>query len=310
MQSLDDYLFPRPLTFPMNSTSYRGRFAPSPTGSLHFGSLIAAVGSYLDARYHAGEWLVRIEDLDQTRQVPGAASAILHDLDAFGFQWDGEVIYQSHRSESYAAALEQLTQSSLAYPCCCTRKDISKVAQMGREGAIYPGTCRLGPRMEKATNCIRLVTQDMDITIDDRLQGRFTQNLEREIGDFIIRRADGFHAYQLAVVVDDAWQGITHVVRGADLINSAPRQRYLQQLLNLDQPSYLHLPLATDSTGRKLSKQSADTPVDSKHPIDSLLQALQFLHQPQPQERPSNLDELWAWSISHWKTSSVVLHTN
>jgi glutamyl-Q tRNA(Asp) synthetase len=284
----------------MTTPHYRGRFAPSPTGKLHFGSLIAAVGSYLDARHNEGEWQIRMEDVDRTREVPGAASAILHNLEDFGFRWDGEVTYQSHRSPIYAEAVEQLQASGLAYPCSCSRKEIREQAKLGVEGPIYPGTCRPGPRHVKPSNSIRLLTQNQTITIHDRVQGPFSQNPGQEIGDFVIRRADGFHAYQLAVVIDDAWQKITHVVRGMDLLSSTPRQYYLQRRLGLAHPYYLHLPLAIDASGRKLSKQDQDAPVDPRYPMATLLRALQFLQQPLPPEPPIHLDELWAWSIAHW----------
>jgi glutamyl-Q tRNA(Asp) synthetase len=241
-----------------------------------------------------------MEDVDRIREVPGSASAILHSLEDFGFHWDGEVIYQSQRNPVYAEAIEQLQVSGLAYPCSCSRKEIREQAKLGAEGPIYPGTCRPGPRHIKPSNSIRLLTQDQAITIHDRVQGPFTQNPGREVGDFVIRRADGFHAYQLAVVIDDAWQRITHVVRGTDLLSSTPRQYYLQRRLGLAHPCYLHLPLAVDGTGRKLSKQDQVAPVDPRYPIETLLLVLRFLQQPLPPEKPTHLDELWAWSITHW----------
>lgn len=293
----------------MTSPIYRGRFAPSPTGNLHFGSLVAAVGSYLDARQHQGEWLIRIEDVDRTREVSGAASAILKGLEELGMYWDGEVTYQSQRTEAYAEVIDSLLALGLAYPCCCSRKAIRVQALMGREGPIYPGNCRSGAEVIDPTNSIRLVTQNRLITLHDRVQGAYTQNPEREIGDFVIRRSDGFHAYQLAVVVDDEWQKITHVVRGADLLSSTPRQCYLQQLLGFNQPSYLHLPLALDGSGRKLSKQDRDLPVDFQQPIASLLKALSFLQQPLPPEQPNSLDELWQWSIGRWNPQLIPAKT-
>ncbi|MES9942314.1 MAG: tRNA glutamyl-Q(34) synthetase GluQRS [Candidatus Thiodiazotropha sp. 6PLUC1] len=289
----------------MTTPAYRGRFAPSPTGSLHFGSLVAAVGSFLDARHQNGDWLVRIEDLDRTREVPGAASAILSSLEDFGFYWDDEVIYQSHRTDNYAEIVDRLLSLGLAYPCSCSRKSIQAEAEIGAEGPIYPGTCRSGAVDRERQNSIRVLTQEMEITIHDRVQGSYTQNLAQEIGDFVIRRADGFHAYQLAVVVDDAMQKITHVVRGADLLSSTPRQHYLQRLLGFNIPDYMHLPLVFDRSGRKLSKQDQDTPVDPKRPMDSLLLALEFLQQPIPPERPTTVDELWQWSIARWRCDTI-----
>jgi glutamyl-Q tRNA(Asp) synthetase len=289
----------------MTATRYRGRFAPSPTGNLHFGSLVAAVGSFLDAKSHNGEWLVRIEDLDRTREVPGSASVILKSLEAFGLQWDGEVIYQSLRTDSYAEAIEHLVTSGFAYPCGCSRKEIRDLAVMGREGPIYSGLCRSAPSRRGPSNSIRLRTQDHSLTIHDRVQGSYTQNPGKEIGDFVIRRSDGFHAYQLAVVVDDAWQQITHVVRGADLLSSTPRQCYLQGLLGYQAPDYLHLPVALDHSGRKLSKQQQDRPVDPRRPMAPLLRALEYLRQPLPPDLPENPQSLWQWSIPHWRPSAI-----
>ncbi|MCG7983684.1 MAG: tRNA glutamyl-Q(34) synthetase GluQRS [Candidatus Thiodiazotropha lotti] len=289
----------------MSRSTYRGRFAPSPTGKLHFGSLVAAVGSFLDARHHKGEWLVRIEDLDRTREIPGSAAEILSSLEAFALYWDGEVIYQSRRTASYAEVVEQLLAADLAYPCSCSRKEIRERARIGPEGPIYPGTCRCGKKPVIATNSIRLVTEDREILVEDRLQGMFRQNPGTEIGDFVIRRVDGYHAYQLAVVVDDAWQKITDVVRGADLLSSTPRQCYLQQLLGLQQPNYLHLPLAVDNRGRKLSKQDQDRPVDLNDPVASILSVLEFLKQPLPAERPENPETLWQWAIPRWRMGTI-----
>lgn len=287
------------------NNDYRGRFAPSPTGELHFGSLVAAMGSYLDARSHQGEWFVRMEDLDRTREVKGAAKSILSTLKSFGFRWDGEVIYQSRRTAAYAEAVESLIQAGLAYPCGCSRKSIEKQANYGSEGVIYPGTCRDGLIEGRKERSIRIHTTDDAITIMDRLQGRIHQLLSSEIGDFVIRRADGFYAYQLAVVIDDAMQGITDVIRGADLLSSTPRQHYLQQLLRLPHPSYAHLPLAVDDKGRKLSKQFKDAPVDPKKPMHALLHAFAFLNQPPPPERPESIGEFWRWALSHWSLRAV-----
>lgn len=287
---------------------YRGRFAPSPTGPLHFGSLVAAMGSYLDAHQNQGGWLLRMEDLDREREVKGAADDILRTLDAFGFAWDGSVTYQSHRHEVYEEAVAGLRDDGLAYPCSCSRKEIAETAIAGTEGPIYPGICRSGLTVGKRERSIRLLTQDRTIEIQDRVQGRIRQNPGREIGDFVIRRADGYHAYQLAVVVDDARQGITHIVRGADLLNSTPRQCYLQELLGLAQPDYAHLPLAVDSTGRKLSKQYRDAPVDLRHPLDALLLAFSFLAQEMPPERPTDLEDFWRWAIDQWSMQRVPSH--
>lgn len=284
---------------------YRGRFAPSPSGKLHFGSLVAAMGSYLDARSHQGEWYVRMEDLDRSREVKGAAKSILQTLEGFGFSWDGEVIYQSQRNEAYQEAVDRLLQARHAYPCGCSRKSIEAQSKHGREGAIYPGTCRDGLAPGSEARSVRVYTNDVEVTIKDSVQGRISQRLNSEIGDFVIRRADGFHAYQLAVVIDDAWQGITDIVRGADLLSSSPRQYYLQQLLGLPHPRYAHLPLAVDDQGRKLSKQCGDRPVNPAQPMETLLHALAFLNQPLPPQCPETIGEFWAWALSHWSLSAI-----
>ena len=233
---------------------YVGRFAPSPTGPLHFGSLVAALASWLDARAAEGRWLVRIEDLDPPRAVPGAADEILRTLDRLGLGWDGPVLYQSRRSASYEAALESLD----TYWCGCTRREIAD-SSIGRatDGAqIYPGTCRTGLAPGKTPRALRLRTGGEEIAFTDRVQGPQRQILEREIGDFVLLRADGQFAYQLAVVVDDAEQGVTDVVRGADLLDSTPRQIFLQRLLGYPMPRYLHVPAAVNQAGEKLSKQT------------------------------------------------------
>jgi glutamyl-Q tRNA(Asp) synthetase len=289
----------------INPPGYCGRFAPSPTGPLHFGSLVAALGSYLDARHHQGRWLVRMEDLDRQREVKGAADNILRTLEAFGFAWDGDIIYQSQRRAAYEETLQRLQGQELAYACACSRKQIAEATSTGIEGPIYPGTCRSGVEPNQPARSIRLLTQNQVVAFNDRVQGAVRQNLEREIGDFVIRRADGYHAYQLAVVVDDAWQEITHIVRGADLLSSTPRQCYLQTLLQLPQPDYAHLPLAVDATGRKLSKQYQDAPVDPKQPLDALLQAFEFLGQEMPTEHPLGLEDFWRWAIERWSLVRV-----
>ena len=290
----------------MQETSrYRGRFAPSPTGRLHFGSLVAAVGSYLDARHHKGEWLVRMEDLDQAREMPGSANSILRTLEVFGFTWDGEVIRQSRRSDAYKAAIEQLQQDGVAYPCSCSRKEMAASGQIGEGGVIYSGSCRDRVRSRHDINALRLRIDAGSIEMEDSVRGHYSQNLQQEVGDFVIRRADGLHAYQLAVVVDDAWQQITHVVRGADLLFSTPRQIYLQQRLAFARPCYAHLPLVLDSGGNKLSKQSASTPVEMNDPLPALLSALKHLGQKMPTERPATVAEFWDWAITHWRLRHV-----
>lgn len=289
-----------------SDSSYRGRFAPSPTGPLHFGSLVAAVGSYLEAKKHNGTWLVRMEDLDVPRTVPGAADDILRTLDAFGLRSDEPVIYQSQRTAAYESALSALHASGKVYPCCCTRKEIADSAMTSIEGPVYPGTCRNGIPAGREGRAWRVRTNDEAIVFYDALQGRFSQRLESKIGDFVVKRADGLFAYQLAVVVDDAYQGITHVVRGADLLDSTPRQIYLQRLLGLPTPQYMHLPVAVNEAGEKLSKQTLAAPVDESHPVRTLLRVLGFLRQqPPPALSTGNLDTVWKWAIANWNAETV-----
>ncbi len=289
----------------MSAAHYRGRFAPSPTGPLHFGSLIAAVGSYLEANTQNGEWLVRMEDLDPPREMPGAADGILKTLESYGFEWDGEVLYQSRRGDAYEAALDQLRSSGQLYPCACTRKEIADSAVQGIEGPVYPGTCRAGLH-GRAPRAWRVRTSMDEIEFDDAIQGHQQQVLERDIGDFVLKRADGFYAYQLAVVVDDAAQGITHIVRGADLLDSTPRQIWLQRLLGLPTPHYAHLPVAVNEHGEKLSKQTLATALDASRPAPALWQALDFLgqHPPSALQR-APLAELWAWARANWAISRI-----
>jgi len=285
---------------------YRGRFAPSPTGPLHFGSLIAAVGSYLDARHHGGEWLLRIEDIDPPREVPGAADAILRTLDEFGMHWDGPVVYQSRRDSLYASALDELAHKGYLFGCACTRKEIADSAIRSEAGLVSPGTCRDGLPPGRHARALRVRTEQRRIELVDRLQGKLQQQLDREVGDFIIRRADGLVAYQLAVVVDDAEQQVTHVVRGADLLDSTPRQLYLQQLLGLPTPSYLHLPVAVDAATEKLSKQTFARDIFACKDSAALLDVLTFLNQQLPASpRDASREELWQWAIAHWDPGRI-----
>ena len=258
---------------------YRGRFAPSPTGPLHFGSLAAAVASWLDARAAGGQWLVRIEDVDRPRTVAGADTQILRTLEALGLHWDGEVAYQSRHLDRYDDALERLRASGHVYRCRCSRREIADSAVQGIEGAIYPGTCRQRqvPAGEPAAE--RLIAPDDTIQFEDRVQGSIAQKVAREIGDFVLRRRDGLHAYQLAVVVDDADTGITDIVRGADLLWSTPRQIALQRLLGFATPRYLHIPVAADRAGEKLSKQTHAPPIDARNGAEELRRVLGFLGQ-------------------------------
>lgn len=288
---------------------YRGRFAPSPTGPLHFGSLVAALASYCDARAAGGAWLVRIEDVDQPRSRPGAARAILAALERYGFAWDGAVVRQSERTEVYAAALAQLVARGRAYECACTRRELED-APVGVGGErVYPGTCREGippERSGRSRHAWRLRIGSERIEYRDRLQGVQAQDLAREVGDFVVRRADGLYAYQLAVVVDDADQGITDVVRGADLLASTPRQILLQRCLGYPTPAYLHVPVAIDARGEKLSKQTHAAPLPDDA-LPTLLAAWRFLDQPEPagSAAPATVGEFWAWALTAWNAGRL-----
>lgn len=280
---------------------YVGRFAPSPTGPLHVGSLVAAVGSYLDARTHNGTWRVRMEDVDEPRCAQHHADEILRQLEAHGLTWDGDVIYQSQRKPLYQSALDQLIKRGAAFPCGCTRREIADSTLHGIEGPVYPGTCRHGLN-GKTARAWRVRVNDAPICFEDRLLGPQCQQLDRDIGDYIVKRADGFFAYQLAVVVDDFEQGITHVVRGSDLLASTPRQIHLQTLLNYPTPAYLHLPVVTNEAGQKLSKQTLAPVLDNRAANQNLWAALDFLGLKPAQElKRANADDLLAWSIANWR---------
>ena len=284
---------------------YIGRFAPSPTGPLHFGSLVAAVGSYLEAKTHEGEWFVRIEDVDTPRKVSGASSDILRTLEQLGMKWDGDVVYQSQRGAFYQEAIHSLTALDLTYTCICTRKEILDSSIMGIIGPIYPGTCRHAQTNEKPS-ARRLRTNDNPIGFEDAVQGRVEQRLESNTGDFVLRRADGVFAYQLAVVVDDAKQKITHVVRGEDLLDSTPRQIYLQQLLGYSVPDYMHLPVVTNRNGNKLSKQTRAMPLDISKAVPQLVAALNFLGQRPPADLDKgNISVFWQWALENWQVAQI-----
>jgi glutamyl-Q tRNA(Asp) synthetase len=288
---------------------YRGRFAPSPTGPLHFGSLVAAVGSYLEARTNGGEWLVRMEDIDTPRTVPGAADDILRTLEAFGMTWDGAVMVQNARNNAYHAALEQLRARDALYGCACTRREISDSALHGIDGIrgpVYPGTCRNGLPAGRAARATRVRTQGEPLSFEDAIQGIITQDVEHAVGDFVVARADGLIAYQLAVVVDDAAQGVTDVVRGADLLDSTPRQILLQRLLGLPTPRYAHLPVAVNAQDEKLSKQTLSQAINREKPSPELLSALRFLGQePPPELARESVIQIWTWAIAHWQRDRI-----
>ena len=283
----------------MSTSSYRGRFAPSPTGELHFGTLLAAVGSYLQAKVNQGEWLMRIEDVDTTRRVKNADTALLRALEGFGFEWDGEEVYQSQRTEHYEAALSTLAQKELIYPCTCSRKQLA-------DENVYAGHCRHHKLPLREEHALRLRVEDKTIIFNDRVVGEYQQQLATECGDFVIKRKDGLFAYQLAVVVDDAEQGISEVVRGVDLLNSTPRQIYLQQRLGYAQPDYLHLPLLIDEHGHKLGKSTGAAALSLSQPVKYLHAALELLGQQPPAElAKDDLRTLWTWAIEHWDIQSI-----
>ena len=285
---------------------YIGRFAPSPTGLLHIGSLLTALASYADARAHGGRWLVRMEDLDPPREMAGAADDILRTLEAFGFEWDGGVAYQSRRYDLYHEALGRLKAKGLVYPCDCSRKDWQAVARAGADGFVYNGCCAgLDPqRALHKTPAWRVRVPDEIIGFDDAVVGHYAQNLAHDIGDFVLLRADGFWAYQLAVVADDAAQGITHIVRGQDLLVSTPRQLWLQRALDTPEPHYAHLPLLVNGAGQKWSKQTLAPALDLGAREALLRQVMAYLQLPAAPEvgRPQ---DLLAWAVRHWDMAKV-----
>ena len=290
-------------------TDYIGRFAPSPTGLLHIGSLLTALASYADARANRGKWLVRMEDLDPPREMPGAAAHILNTLEAFGFEWDGEVVWQSHRHSLYRDALGRLKEKGLLYPCYCSRKDWQAAAAQGADGFVYNGRCRRPedrPHTDKPP-AWRIRVNDETIGFDDGIIGHYAQNLTRDIGDFVLLRADGFWAYQLAVVADDDDQGITHIVRGQDLLVSTPRQIYLQRCLGFATPHYAHLPLLVNKHGQKWSKQTLAPALDENHKEQLLRQVLQYLNLP-PAPEVSRPQALLSWAIEHWQPHKIPIH--
>lgn len=291
---------------PLSVPDYRGRFAPSPTGALHFGSLIAAVGSYLEAKSHNGEWLVRIENLDKPREIPAASHEIFRALEILGMEWDHEVIYQDQRKDTYENILTILNKRGLTYSCTCTRKEIADSSITGISGQIYAGTCRNNVQNKDRPGAVRIKTDNNIIEFEDSLHGLISQRLESETGDFILRRSDGIYAYQLAVVADDATQGITNVVRGADLLDSTPRQIYLQKLLGYSTPTYMHLPVAVNNQGEKLSKQTKAALLDISNPVKQLVEAVNFLGQESPIELlGSNVSSFWKWAIENWHPEKI-----
>ena len=286
-------------------TRYVGRFAPSPTGPLHYGSLVAAVASYLQAKSRHGRWLVRIEDIDPPREQPGADTSILRALEAYGFAWDGPVLYQGANVDRHRQLIGRLVSDGHAYACGCTRSELAGAAR-GVLGTIYPGTCRSGCNASKTA--IRVRTDDTPVDWRDLVQGRQSQRLESESGDFVIHRRDGLIAYQLAVVADDFDQGITQVVRGIDLMDSTPRQLYLQRLLGFAAPEYAHVPVVVDARGRKLGKSTGAPAVPVDEPRPELLRALKALGQAPPRDLAAgSLASIWKWAVEHWSIDVLAM---
>lgn len=282
------------------SSGYIGRFAPTPSGPLHFGSLVAALASFLDARAHRGQWLLRIEDIDAPRCVPGAADSILQALEDYGLLWDASVCYQSQQNPHYQTALEQLQGQSLVFFCTCSRSQL-------KGHGMYPGTCRtrLSHDPQQACSC-RIRVADQELSFTDLILPSYTENLASQVGDFILQRKDGPYAYQLAVVVDDALQGITHVIRGADLYTQTIRQMFLQQSLGFTTPAYGHIPLIINDQGQKLSKQNMATAISAKQAPELLSQAIQRLGQALPQELfNAPVTEQLEWAIAAWDRSKI-----
>lgn len=284
-----------------------GRFAPSPTGPLHEGSLLAALASCLDARAQGGRWLLRMEDVDAPRTQAGAADTILRQLEAFGFEWDGEVLWQSTRLDAYRAQLDSLRTLGWAYPCACSRREIADSALRAPDGSLrYPGSCRNGLPAGRSPRAWRCLTDDQPIEWQDEIQGLRQERLSESSGDFILLRADGQFAYQLAVVVDDAWQGVTHVLRGSDLLDSTARQLHLQRLLDLPRPVYAHLPVLTNHAGEKLSKQTLAPAIDPSRAARQLVRALKQLGQRPPLELENEtLENVWSWARMNWSLAAV-----
>ena len=299
-----------------NGGPYIGRFAPSPSGPLHFGSLVAALASYLDAKAHGGMWRVRIEDVDETRCNSAYAEDILRTLTVFGLNWDGEVVTQSLRKPAYEQAMARLSSASrqpLTYLCRCSRKEIADStmgAGVGLEGPIYPGTCRARVNTavvsdEEIGLATRVLTRSEPICFTDRVQGEICQVLDTAIGDFVVKRRDGLFAYQLAAVVDDHALGVTDIVRGADLLDSTARQIHLQQLLGYTTPSYLHIPVAVNPLGQKLSKQTLAPAITAADAISHLQAALDFLGQTRPLDAPATPSLLLKHATSHWQPAAI-----
>lgn len=287
------------------STPVIGRFAPSPTGPLHFGSLVAALASYLSAKSQNGLWLVRMEDLDPPREEPGAADNILRTLEAYGLKWDGPVMYQSTRAGAYEDALARLNENGLTYYCTCSRRDIEEINQEQAHPRRYPGTCR-SQTHSVADSAIRVLTDDSTISFTDLLQGNIKQNVNAETGDFILKRRDGLYAYHLAVVVDDIDQRVTEIVRGCDLLDSTPPQMYLYGLLNHAVPKYFHIPTVVNKNGQKLSKQNLAKALDINNAKATLFRGLAYLGVPPPETiGDMTIEELIHWGVNAWQPEKL-----
>ncbi len=285
-----------------DTSGYRGRFAPSPTGSLHLGSLYTAVASFLEARSRDGQWLVRIDDADTLRNVDGAADDILKTLEIFGLHWDEALFYQTCQQEHYEAAIDNLRQRQRVYPCICTRKALAALHSNG----VYPGFCRNKMFSGDKPHALRVKTDSEKIEFEDQLQGVVCHDIAADYGDFIIKRKDHIMAYQLAVVVDDELQQISHVMRGLDLLDSTPRQIYLQRLLGFKTPAYLHIPIITDENGDKLSKQTFAEAINKKNPEKTLFHVLKLLKQEPPAElENAAVIVLLEWAVENWRVGRL-----
>jgi glutamyl-Q tRNA(Asp) synthetase len=281
----------------MLTSRYTGRFAPSPTGHLHLGSVYTALASFLEARTHHGLWRLRFDDLDTPRNVSGATNHILQTLETLGLYWDGEVDYQSQHLDDYHAVLADFMMTEQIYRCQCSRKELTE---------IYAQTCRNKNLPSNVLHSLRIKTDNRNIVFDDDLQGHISQNLATQHGDFILKRKDNIIAYQFAVVLDDARQGVNHIVRGIDLLNATPKQLYLQQVLNLPPPNYLHVPILVDAEGHKLSKSTLATAVDLTAPNLVLFRLLDWLKQAPPIElQTANVDDILKWAIEHWNVARL-----
>ncbi|MCW8194968.1 tRNA glutamyl-Q(34) synthetase GluQRS [Proteobacteria bacterium 005FR1] len=289
--------------------AYIGRFAPSPTGPLHFGSLLAALASYLDARARNGRWLVRVEDLDPPREVPGATDAILRSLESHHLFWDGDILFQSQRDSAYSETLNRLDRAGLLYYCYCTRREVAAA------GGVYPGTCRHRSMAGSGAGALRLKTTDLPspytrlegpIEFEDVIVGHQQQDIAETTGDFIVRRKDGLFAYQLAVVVDDIAQGVTHVIRGSDLLHATAAQILLFRLLGASEPRYGHIPVAVNEQGQKLSKQQGASPLDDSRAGENLFRALRFLGQAVPDAlQHASCPDLLRWGVANWDRGQI-----